>query len=127
MLQIKVTWNLEAPTRKVKRMALKTRREIDRFAVFTSGKNQKKETGEKLNLQYKLKSESMTVKTARQPTKHCKLQFLGFWTLIIARNSKYVLQNTTFRKLDVFLSSSETETSTLLGPLERDNLNQSIQ
>jgi hypothetical protein len=36
-----------------------------------------------------------------------------------------MLENTTFWKLDLFLSSGEgRETSTLLGPLERSNLNQ---
>jgi hypothetical protein len=36
-----------------------------------------------------------------------------------------VLENTTFRKLDLFPSSGEgRETPTLLGPLERANLNQ---
>jgi hypothetical protein len=37
--------------------------------------------------------------------------------------SSGILENTTFRKLDLFLSSGEGETPTLLGPLERANLN----
>jgi hypothetical protein len=36
----------------------------------------------------------------------------------------YILENTTFQKLDLFPSSGEgRETTTLLGPLERANLN----
>jgi hypothetical protein len=48
---------------------------------------------------------------------------LGFRTLSIVRSSKK-LENTTFRKLDLFLSSGEGgEIPTLFGPLERANLN----
>jgi hypothetical protein len=51
-------------------------------------------------------------------------ELLGFWNVTIVRNSKYVLENTTFWKLDLFLSSVEgRETPTLLGPLGRANLN----
>jgi hypothetical protein len=51
------------------------------------------------------------------------LELLDFWTLPIARNSKY-LENTTLWKLGLFLSSGEgKETPTLIGPLERANLN----
>jgi hypothetical protein len=35
----------------------------------------------------------------------------------------YKLENTVFRKLDMFPSAGEWETPTLLGPLERSNLN----
>jgi hypothetical protein len=53
-------------------------------------------------------------------------QILGFWTLSIAHNSKR-LENTTFRKLDLFPSSGNgRETPTLLGRLERGNLNQTV-
>jgi hypothetical protein len=42
--------------------------------------------------------------------------------LLVARNSKQ-LENTTFRKLDLFpFSSQERVTTTLLGPLEIANL-----
>jgi hypothetical protein len=45
------------------------------------------------------------------------LWIAGFWTLLVLRNSKK-LENTTFRKLDLFLPSAEgKETPTLLGPL----------
>jgi hypothetical protein len=45
---------------------------------------------------------------------------LGLWTLPIVRK----LQNTTFQKLDLVSSSGEwRETTSLLGPLERANLN----
>jgi hypothetical protein len=45
------------------------------------------------------------------------------WVLSIVRNSKYV-ENTTFRKTDLFLSSGERrETPALLGPSEKTNLN----
>jgi hypothetical protein len=48
---------------------------------------------------------------------------MDFWILSIVRDSKY-LENTTFRKLDLFPSSSEgRETPTLLGSLEGANLN----
>jgi hypothetical protein len=48
---------------------------------------------------------------------------LDLRTSSIVRNSNE-LENTTFRKLDLFPSSGEErETSTLLGPLERDNHN----
>jgi hypothetical protein len=51
-----------------------------------------------------------------------KLESLGLWTLSIIRNSKE-LENTTFRKLDLFLSSGDgRKTPTLFGPLERANL-----
>jgi hypothetical protein len=49
---------------------------------------------------------------------------MGFWTLSIVRKSK-ILDNTTFRKLDLLPSSGEGggETPTVLGPLDRANLN----
>jgi hypothetical protein len=48
---------------------------------------------------------------------------LGFWTLFITHNSKK-LEKTKFWKLDMFLPSGEgKETPTILGPLERANLN----
>jgi hypothetical protein len=43
---------------------------------------------------------------------------LGLWTLSIVRSSKY-LENTTFRKLDLFPSQGEERGTPLLGPLER--------
>jgi hypothetical protein len=47
----------------------------------------------------------------------------GLLTLPIGRNSKY-LESTTFRKLDLFLSSGdESETPAPLGPLEFATLN----
>jgi hypothetical protein len=47
---------------------------------------------------------------------------LGLWALSIIQNSKY-LGNTTFWKLDLFLTSGEgRETPTLLGHLERANV-----
>jgi hypothetical protein len=50
-------------------------------------------------------------------------ELLGFWTLSIIQNSKY-WKTQPFWKLDLFLSSGEgRETSTLLGPSERPNLN----
>jgi hypothetical protein len=49
-------------------------------------------------------------------------ELLGFWTLFIIQYSKK-LENTMFQKLDLFLSSGERETPTLLGPLERANIN----
>jgi hypothetical protein len=49
---------------------------------------------------------------------------LAFWILSTDWNSKW-LENTTFQKLDLFLSSGDgRETPTLLGPLGRANLNQ---
>jgi hypothetical protein len=46
-----------------------------------------------------------------------------WWTLSIVRNSEQV-EDTKFRKLDLFLSSNEgRETPTLLGSLEIANLN----
>jgi hypothetical protein len=52
-------------------------------------------------------------------------ELLDFWTLSIVRYSKK-LENTTFRKLDLFPSSGEVwETPTQLGPLERADLDQS--
>jgi hypothetical protein len=52
------------------------------------------------------------------------MDFLGFWTLSIAR---YFKEHTTFRKLDLFSSSGVKrgggKTPTQLGPLERPNLN----
>jgi hypothetical protein len=45
------------------------------------------------------------------------------WTLIHSQVFEK-LENTTFRKLDLLLTSGERkETPTLLGPLDRDNLN----
>jgi hypothetical protein len=53
----------------------------------------------------------------------CKdLELLGFWSLFIVRYLKK-LDNTTFWKLDLFLSSAERDTPILLVPLERANLN----
>jgi hypothetical protein len=46
----------------------------------------------------------------------------GFWTSPIVRYSKK-LESAKFRKLVLFPSSGEGETPTLLGPLERANLN----
>jgi hypothetical protein len=47
---------------------------------------------------------------------------LGFWTLSIVWNSKQ-LENTKFRKLELFPSSGEgRDTPTLLGHLERANM-----
>jgi hypothetical protein len=47
----------------------------------------------------------------------------GVWALPIVQNSKY-LENTSFRKLDLCPSSGDgRETPTLLGLLERANLN----
>jgi hypothetical protein len=47
-----------------------------------------------------------------------------FFFYFIHRPVFYKLENTTFRKLDLFPSSGEGEkTPTLLGPLERANLN----
>jgi hypothetical protein len=43
---------------------------------------------------------------------------LGFWTLSIVRNSKQ-LGNSMYRKLDLFPSSCEGETPTLLAPLQQ--------
>jgi hypothetical protein len=52
-----------------------------------------------------------------------KIQFDSFSrTLSIFRYSKK-LESTKFRKLDLFPSSGKGETPTLLGPLERANLN----
>jgi hypothetical protein len=46
---------------------------------------------------------------------------LGFWALVIARNSR--LENTAFQKQDLCPSSAEGRvTPTLLGPLGRANL-----
>jgi hypothetical protein len=47
---------------------------------------------------------------------------MGFYTLHKFRCSKK-LENITFLKLGLFPSSDEGETLTLLGPLERANLN----
>jgi hypothetical protein len=50
--------------------------------------------------------------------RRCITQLLGLWTLSIVLNSKH-LENSTFRKLDLFPFSSEgMETPILLGPLE---------
>jgi hypothetical protein len=47
---------------------------------------------------------------------------VGFWTLV-HRPEFWMLVTSTFRKLDLFPSSGEgSETPTLLGPLERANL-----
>jgi hypothetical protein len=52
-----------------------------------------------------------------------KSELLGLGTPSIVRNSNK-LENMTFRELDLFPSSyEEREAPTLLGPLERDNLN----
>jgi hypothetical protein len=49
----------------------------------------------------------------------------GYWVFGLCRSS-IILKNTTFRKMDLFPSSHDVwETPTLLGPLERANLNQS--
>jgi hypothetical protein len=53
------------------------------------------------------------------------LRITGFLDFV-HRPEFYILENTTIRKLDLFLSSGEgRETPTLLGPLERASLNPS--
>jgi hypothetical protein len=49
-------------------------------------------------------------------------ELLGFCTLFIIQYIKK-LENTMFQNLDLFLSSGEGETLTMLGPLERANIN----
>jgi hypothetical protein len=51
------------------------------------------------------------------------LALWSFWTLAINSYSKKP-ENTTFQKLDLFPSSGEGGTPTMLGPLERSNLYQ---
>jgi hypothetical protein len=46
-------------------------------------------------------------------------QLLGFFILSIVRYSKKNLENTTFRKLDLSLSSGEGEDTYSLGPLRK--------
>jgi hypothetical protein len=55
--------------------------------------------------------------------KNLESESLSMRTLSIVRKSNE-LENTTFRELDLFPSSyEERETSTMLGPIERANLN----
>jgi hypothetical protein len=65
-------------------------------------------------------SNMQNLKGPQDGTKHSEL--LDFWDLYSIRNSKYLIENTTFQKLEPFPSSGERDTTTQLGNLERGNL-----